>query len=225
MTSDRVTAFQNLRQALTTAPLLLMLGFKLAFKIYMNESGDGLGASLHQVQIINEKAVEGPICLIPRKMKPAEARYGESQMECLCPVWALEKLNYLVKGCVLEIITEFTTVKQLLKMQISNRNMLIWQIAIQEYRGNMTIVKKDGNIPKNAYGLRIWSLLNDMENTAYVTEDDYPQIPIKGISFKDLNTMFFEELRNRYTKDKNFSILFPLLTKYSKYNYFIDYLY
>ncbi|MBW0575489.1 hypothetical protein O181_115204 [Austropuccinia psidii MF-1] len=111
MTSDRVTAFQYLRQALTTDALPLMLGSKLAFKIYMNESGDGLGASLHQVQIINEKAVEEPICLIPRKMKPAGPRYGESQMECLCPVWALEKLNYLVKGCVLASITEFTTVK------------------------------------------------------------------------------------------------------------------
>ncbi|MBW0516417.1 hypothetical protein O181_056132 [Austropuccinia psidii MF-1] len=94
ITVDRVKAFESLRQALTTAPLLLMPDFKLPFKIYIDASGDGLGAALHQVQIINDKPVEGPICLISRKIKPTEARYGASHMECLCLVWALEKLNY-----------------------------------------------------------------------------------------------------------------------------------
>ncbi|MBW0576608.1 hypothetical protein O181_116323 [Austropuccinia psidii MF-1] len=75
MTFDRVKAFESLRQALTTAPLLLMQDFKLPFKLYIDASGDGLGAALHQVQIINDKPVEGPICFISRKIKPTEARY------------------------------------------------------------------------------------------------------------------------------------------------------
>ncbi|MBW0589737.1 hypothetical protein O181_129452 [Austropuccinia psidii MF-1] len=89
MTVDRVKAFESLREALTTAPLLLMPDFKLPFKLYIDESGDGLGAALHQVQIINDKPVEGPIFFISRKIKPTEARYGASQMECLCLVRAL----------------------------------------------------------------------------------------------------------------------------------------
>ncbi|MBW0589278.1 hypothetical protein O181_128993 [Austropuccinia psidii MF-1] len=93
MTLDRVKAFESLREALTTAPLLLMPDFKLPFKLYINVSGDGLGAALHQVQSINDKPVEGPICFISRQIKPTEARHGASQMECLCLVWALEKLN------------------------------------------------------------------------------------------------------------------------------------
>ncbi|MBW0570929.1 hypothetical protein O181_110644 [Austropuccinia psidii MF-1] len=93
MTVDRVKAFESLRQALTTPPLLLMPDFKLPFKLYIDASGDGLCAALHQVQIINDKPVEGPISLIFRQIKPTEARYGASQMDCLCLVWALEKLN------------------------------------------------------------------------------------------------------------------------------------
>ncbi|MBW0550451.1 hypothetical protein O181_090166 [Austropuccinia psidii MF-1] len=93
MTVDRVKAFEYLRQAFTTAPLLLMPDFKLPFKLYIDSSGDALCAALHQVQIINDEPVEGPICFISRQIKPAEARYGASQMECLCLVWALEKLN------------------------------------------------------------------------------------------------------------------------------------
>ncbi|MBW0506712.1 hypothetical protein O181_046427 [Austropuccinia psidii MF-1] len=93
MTVDRVKALEFLRQALTTAPLLLIPDLKLPFKLDIDASGDGIGASFHQVQIIDDIPVEGPICFISRKIKPTEARYGESQMECLCIFWALEKPN------------------------------------------------------------------------------------------------------------------------------------
>ncbi|MBW0537945.1 hypothetical protein O181_077660 [Austropuccinia psidii MF-1] len=102
MTVDRVKAFESLIQALTTAPLLLMPYFKLPFKLYIDASGDGLGAALYQVQIINDKPVEGLICFISRQIKPTEARYGASQMKCLCLVWALEKLNTFWKDVVLK---------------------------------------------------------------------------------------------------------------------------
>ncbi|MBW0580038.1 hypothetical protein O181_119753 [Austropuccinia psidii MF-1] len=86
MTAGRFKAFESLREALTTAPLLLMPDFKLPFEFYIDASGDGLGAALHQVQIINNKPVEAPICFISRQIKPTEARYGASQMEFLCLV-------------------------------------------------------------------------------------------------------------------------------------------
>ncbi|MBW0500729.1 hypothetical protein O181_040444 [Austropuccinia psidii MF-1] len=208
MTVDRVKAFESLRQALTTASLLLMPDFNLPFKLYIDASADGLGAEFHQVQIINDKPVEEPICFISRKIKQTEARYWASQMECLCPFWALQKLNYFLEGCVFEVIRYFTAVKSFLKLETSNKHMLIWQIAIQEYRGNMTIVQKYGNIHKNSDGLSIWQLPNNINNPAYVPEEDFPQIPIEGISVTDLKTTFFEEVRNSFTQEKNCSILF-----------------
>ncbi|MBW0592506.1 hypothetical protein O181_132221 [Austropuccinia psidii MF-1] len=153
MTVDRVRAFESLGEALTNSPLLLMPDCKLPFQLYIDASGDGLGASLHQAQIINDKPVEGPICFISRQIKPTEARYGASQMECLCLVWALEKLNYFLEGLAFEVITDCTAVKSLVNMKTPKRHMLRWQIAIQEDRGNMTIVHKDGGIHKNKDGL------------------------------------------------------------------------
>ncbi|MBW0515240.1 hypothetical protein O181_054955 [Austropuccinia psidii MF-1] len=190
-----------------------MPDFKLPFKLYIDASDNGLGAALHQVQIINEKPVERPVCFISRQIKPIESRYGASQMECLCLVWALEKSNYFVEGYFFEVITDFTAVKSLFKMKTPNRHMLIWQRALQEYRGSMTIVHKDGNIHKNADGLSIFPLKNNIDNPAYVPEGASPQIPIEGISVTDLNTTFFEEVRSSYTQDNNCSILCQLLTK------------
>ncbi|MBW0523301.1 hypothetical protein O181_063016 [Austropuccinia psidii MF-1] len=96
--------------------------------------------------------------------------------------------------------------------------MLQWQIAIQEYRGNMTIVHKDGNIQKKSDRLTRWPLPNDIDNPAYVPEEASPQISIEGISVTDLNSTFFEEVRNIYTQDKNCSVLCHLLAKDSKEN-------
>ncbi|MBW0497372.1 hypothetical protein O181_037087, partial [Austropuccinia psidii MF-1] len=61
-----------------------MRDWKLSFKLHIDACGEGLGAALHEVQIFNDKPYEGPICFISRQIKPTEARYGASQMECLC---------------------------------------------------------------------------------------------------------------------------------------------
>ncbi|MBW0469192.1 hypothetical protein O181_008907 [Austropuccinia psidii MF-1] len=151
MTQGRIEANEKIRKALTEAPLLLMHDWKIPFKLTIDACGDGLGEVLHQVQIIDDKPTEGPVCYISRKIKPTESRYGASQMECLCLVWALEKSHYYIDDCAFEVIIDFHDVKSLLNMKTSNRHMLRWKIAIQEYRVNMTIVHKEGNFHKNAY--------------------------------------------------------------------------
>ncbi|MBW0564432.1 hypothetical protein O181_104147 [Austropuccinia psidii MF-1] len=172
-----------------------MPDLKLPFNIYIDACGEGLGAALHQVQIVNDKPYECAICFISRQINPTEGRYGDSQMECLCLVWALEKLHLYLDGSVFEVITDCNAVKSLLNMKTPNRHMLRSQIAIQEYRGNMTTVHKAGNIHKNADGLSRWELPDTPENPTYVPTSAEPQIPIEGINIPDMGTEFFEEVR------------------------------
>ncbi|MBW0534139.1 hypothetical protein O181_073854 [Austropuccinia psidii MF-1] len=181
MTQERIKAYENNRYALTNAPLLLMPHWKLPFKLYIDACGEFLGEALHQVQIVNDKPYEGPICFISRQIKPTDARYGASQMECFCLIWALDKLHYYLDGSV---------------------HMLRWQIAIQEYRENMTIVHKAGNYHKNVDGLSKWELPNTTDNLSYVPTGAEPQIPIEGINITDVGTEFFEEVRESYKLDK-----------------------
>ncbi|MBW0551694.1 hypothetical protein O181_091409 [Austropuccinia psidii MF-1] len=100
--------------------------------------------------------------------------------------------------------------------------MLRWQIAIQEYRGNMTIVHKSGNIHNNADGLRIWALPNKPDNPAYVPTSSEPQTPIEGIKITDVGVEFFEKVRESYKQDKNCHILTSLLDKDCKDAYFAN---
>ncbi|MBW0521354.1 hypothetical protein O181_061069 [Austropuccinia psidii MF-1] len=171
-----------------------MQDWKLPFKLYIDACGEGVGAALHQVQIVHDKPYEGQICFISRKIKPTEARYGASQMECLCLVWALGKLHYYLDGSIFELITDCNEVKPLLNMKTPNRHMLRWHIAFQEYRGNMTIVHKAGNIHKNADGTSRWECPNTPDNPAYGPTGAEPQIPIEGIKNTDIGTEFSKKL-------------------------------
>ncbi|MBW0467936.1 hypothetical protein O181_007651 [Austropuccinia psidii MF-1] len=166
-----------------------MSDWNIPFKLYIDACGDRLGAALHQVQIIDHKPTDEPVCYISRQIKTTEARYGASQRECLCLVWALGKLHYYIDGSVFEVITDYNA------MKTPNRHMLRWQIEIQEYRGNMTIVHKVGNIHKDTDGLSRWALANIPHNPAYVPLQAVPQIPIEGLNITDIGTEFFEEFR------------------------------
>ncbi|MBW0523273.1 hypothetical protein O181_062988 [Austropuccinia psidii MF-1] len=55
-------------------------------------------------------------------------------------------------------------------MKTTNRHILRWQIAIQEYRGNMNIIYKEGKRHTNADDLRRWPLDNVKRNPAYDPE-------------------------------------------------------
>ncbi|MBW0502675.1 hypothetical protein O181_042390 [Austropuccinia psidii MF-1] len=214
MTQERIQAYEKIKYALTHAPLLLIPGWKLSFNLYIDACGEGLGAGLHQVQIVNDKPYEGPICFISRQIKPTEARYGASQMECLCLVWALEKLHYYLYGSVFEVITDCNAVKPLLNIKTPNRHMLKWHIAIQEYRVNMTIVNKAGNIHKNYDFFSRWELPNTTYSSAYVLTSAEPQISTEGINITDVGTEFFEEVRESCRQDMNCHIITALLDKY-----------
>ncbi|MBW0526475.1 hypothetical protein O181_066190 [Austropuccinia psidii MF-1] len=88
--------------------------------------------------------------------------------------------------------------------------MLRRQIAIQEYKGNMNIFHKCGNINKDADGLSRWALSNTPENPAWVPQEEYH---IEGICLTDIGTEFFNQVKESYKMDKNCHILCQLPRK------------
>ncbi|MBW0540447.1 hypothetical protein O181_080162 [Austropuccinia psidii MF-1] len=152
----------------------------------------GLGAALHQRQSVDGEPTEGVICYISRQLKDSEARYGATQTECQCLVWALEKLHYYLEGAVFEVYKDCTALKSLLSMKTTNRHILRWKIAIQEYRGNMTIIYKEGKSNTNEDGLSRWPLDNVRSNPAY-DPDVAAKIPIHFMEIDRRKNFKFSE--------------------------------
>ncbi|MBW0529407.1 hypothetical protein O181_069122 [Austropuccinia psidii MF-1] len=175
ITKERRAAYERIKYELKNAPVLILPDLELPFKLYIDAAcSQGLEAALHQTQIVDGEPRKGVICYISRKLKDSEARYGATHTECLCLVWALEKLHYYLEGAVFKFYTDCTALNFLLNMKTTNRHMLRWQIAIQDYRVNMTIIYKEGKRHINADGLSRWPLDNDKSNPAY-----YPEVAAK----------------------------------------------
>ncbi|MBW0479597.1 hypothetical protein O181_019312 [Austropuccinia psidii MF-1] len=147
---------------------------------------------------------------ISRQIKPTEARYEASQTEYICLVWTPEEFHYYLDGTVFDVRTDCNTVKSLLNMNTSHRQMPGFQIAIQECRGNMNIAHKSGNIHKNAYDLSSWALANTPENPAWVPQEEHH---IEGICVTDIGTKFFNQPKQSYKMDNNCLILLQHLMK------------
>ncbi|MBW0507799.1 hypothetical protein O181_047514 [Austropuccinia psidii MF-1] len=130
-TKESKDAYERIKYELTNAPLLILPDFELKFKLYINAAcSQGLGAALHQRQIVDVEPRKGVICHTSRKLQDSESKYGATQIECSCLVWALEKHHYYLEGAVFDMYTDCTALKHLLNMKTTNRHMLRCQIAI-----------------------------------------------------------------------------------------------
>ncbi|MBW0470190.1 hypothetical protein O181_009905 [Austropuccinia psidii MF-1] len=125
VTKERRDAYERIKNELTNAPVLILSDFEIPFKLYIDAAfSHGLGAALHQRQIVDSEPREGVTSYISRQLKDSEARYGAIQTECIFLFWALEKLHYSLEGAVFEVYTDCTALKSLLNMKTTNRHML-----------------------------------------------------------------------------------------------------
>ncbi|MBW0541925.1 hypothetical protein O181_081640 [Austropuccinia psidii MF-1] len=95
-------------------------------------------------------------------------------------------------------------------MKRPNRHMLRWKVSIQEYRANITRVHKSVNIHRTLDGLSRCALANTPKNLAWVPQEEHH---IEGICVTDIETEFFDQVKESYSIDTNFHILFQLLMK------------
>ncbi|MBW0478051.1 hypothetical protein O181_017766 [Austropuccinia psidii MF-1] len=77
-------------------------------------------------------------------------------------------------------------------MKTTNRHILRWQIAIQEYRGNMTIIYKEGKSHTNADGLSRCPIDNVKSNPDYDPEVE-AKIPIHFMEIDGRKNFSFSE--------------------------------
>ncbi|MBW0482127.1 hypothetical protein O181_021842 [Austropuccinia psidii MF-1] len=77
ITKERRDSYERIKHELTNAPVLILPDFELPFKLYIDAAcSQGLGAALHQRQIVDGESREGVICYISWQLKDSESRYG-----------------------------------------------------------------------------------------------------------------------------------------------------
>jgi ribonuclease HI len=101
----------ELKEKLTTAPILAHPDYTKPVIVHTDASTTGLGVVLSQK---DNGQKEYPIVYLSRTLSPAEKNYSSTEMECLAIIWALKKLHPYLDGSTCEIITDHSALQWIL---------------------------------------------------------------------------------------------------------------
>ena len=140
-------SFQNLKNKLSTYPVLHLPGFTKPFIVQVDASDNGIGAVLCQ----SGKDEDHPIVYCSRKLLDREKKLSTTEKECLGIVWAVETLRPYLYGNHFYIETDHNPLVWLNKCKDMNQKLLRWSLILQQY--SFTIRHKSGVNHKNADAL------------------------------------------------------------------------
>ena len=110
MAAQEMEAFDAIKAALTTAPVLAVAHPDLGYRIVKDASDYALGAILLQDQGNGWQ----PIAFESRKLQPAELRRSVYEKEMLAVLHALKTWRCYVEGRPIELVTDHESLKWLL---------------------------------------------------------------------------------------------------------------
>ena len=121
-------AFDGVKSALTTAPVLVMPDYDKPFELIADACGFGIGAALLQ---------EGrPIAYLCRKFSPAECNYGVGEQELLAVVDATVAWRCYLEGVnsdMLTVVTDHYPLTYLQSQSVLSRRQTRWSEYLQMF--------------------------------------------------------------------------------------------
>ncbi len=102
-TVARQKAFEPIKAKLITAPVMAHSDFNKSFILYMDVSGEGVGAILHQK---GKDKRERIIAYASRTYNEYEKKYPITEQECLAVVWGVKKFKQFLSVKPFKIITD-----------------------------------------------------------------------------------------------------------------------
>jgi len=131
-------AFDELKRALVSAPVLRRPNFAIPFEIHTDASNVAIGACLMQRIEGNPHA----IAYFSRKLKGAEVRYCATDTEALAVVEGIRAFNAYVYGRTFEVFTDHRPLTFIFKRPTKSAKMSRWSHEIASY--DCKIIYKPG---------------------------------------------------------------------------------
>jgi hypothetical protein len=125
--------FEDVKEIMTTAPILSYPNFNKPFILSTDASTSGLGAVLSQK---DEEGKEHPIWFASRTLSPAEKNYNITEQEALAVVWAIKYFRRYLHGSRFLVETDHSALQWLLNQptkENDNKRIIRWKLMLQEY--------------------------------------------------------------------------------------------
>lgn len=165
-------AFQQLKDALLSAPCLHAPDFKRPFILQTDASGEGLSGVLTQ----SYDDGEHPVAYISRQLNKAEQNYSATEWECLAVVWAVGQYEPYLIEAPFTVVTDHSALQWLATKRFENTRLMRWAMKLQEF--SYTVVHRSGTANANADALS----RNPIPNSAPPERDAASDDGVPGIT-------------------------------------------
>lgn len=122
-------AFEQLKRALMTTPVLAFPNFKEVFYVTTDASDYAVGAVLSQGIIPYDR----PIQYFSKTLGPAQINYATIHKELLSIIMAIEQFRHYLYGRPFVVITDHKPLTSLFKQSKLSSRLLRWKLILSEY--------------------------------------------------------------------------------------------
>lgn len=128
---DEQQAFDELKRALMSKPVLQGPDFEREFFLQTDASNDGVGVVLSQKE---EDGSDRPIAFFSKKLKTSERNSAAVERECLAIVKAIDHFQVYLTGVSFTVTTDHSCLQYLQSMKDSGGRLTRWALKLQPYR-------------------------------------------------------------------------------------------
>ena len=140
-------AFSQLKELLSSTPVLAFADFTKPFIVHTDASGDGLGAILYQEQ----EGQERPISFASRSLSPSEKKYPAHKREFLALKWAIsDKFRDYLYGATFVVRTDNNPLTYILKSAKLDSTGHRWVAEIAQFNFSIKYRAGKENIDADA---------------------------------------------------------------------------
>lgn len=140
-------SFEDLKFALTHAPVLAFPDYEAPFILFTDASALGLGSVLMQTDASGKNRV---IAYASRTLKPAESNYSVTHQETLAIIWALKHFKDIILGYPITVYTDHVAVTELFKGRNLSGRLARWYLTIREFNPTFKYLPGRANVVADA---------------------------------------------------------------------------
>ena len=141
-TDEHQTAFDRLKESLTTAPVLVCPDWNKPFTLQTDASQEGLGAALSQPEDQGEQIV----AYASRSLTKAERNYSTTELECLAVKWGIWKMRDYLEGYHFTILTDHLSPEWLGQMDNPSGRIARWAMKLSQWDYTIKYQKGSDNL-------------------------------------------------------------------------------
>ena len=144
-TKDCQVALDKVKRVLTNTPVLTPPQYDREFRLYVDSSDTGIGASLMQE---GNDGIEHPVSYYSKKLDKHQRNYSTVEKEALSLLMAVKFYDVYITSSSfpVRVYTDHNPLVFVNRMRIHNQRLLRWSLTLQEYNLNICHVKGTDNV-------------------------------------------------------------------------------